>query len=74
VTHLAADRDRLEKARLALLSQHHHIGEWLDQRDIPGGAGASPDVRAAEIANALRRVHTRTARAHQRAFTNREAS
>lgn len=72
VTGLDRARDQTEKARLALLGQHHAIGEWLEQRRAAQAAGAQHDVRADEIADAFAKLHAKTSRAHQRAYTERK--
>lgn len=55
-----ADRDRVEAARLILLSEHQTIREVLDNR-------AEPFTRD-QLIDTLDRINTRTAAAHRRKF------
>jgi hypothetical protein len=60
LTHWAADRDRVERARIALLEEHHALRDVLDACDgsVPGG----------DVVAALTKIHKRAGDAHQRAY------
>lgn len=65
VTHFEQARDRVEKARLVLLAEHHTITELLGAAT---DGTLKADLTVTDLIDALRKIHVKTSAAHRRAF------
>jgi hypothetical protein len=72
LTHFEQARDRAEKARLALLAEHQAIADLVAAYEVTGRAGAAPLFDLPQLIELLRKAHTKTSRAHNRAYITRK--